>query len=173
MEIADPADLEIVSDYLSSDAVQIRAGMPVEVDRWGGGKTLNGLVRLVEPHGFLKVSALGVEEQRVNVITRFEDPRGAWQALGDGYRVETRVVIWDRPEALQVPISSLYRQGTGWAVFAVESGRARVRTVAVGRRGSLNAEVLHGLQEGATVVVHPPDTLSDNTRIAARTAPRP
>ena len=173
MEIADPADLEIVSDYLSSDAVQIRAGMPVDVDRWGGGKTLNAIVRLVEPHGFLKVSALGVEEQRVNVITRFEDPRGAWQALGDGYRVETRVVIWDRPDALRVPISSLYRQGDGWAVFVVQDGRARIRRIELGRRGSLNAEVLKGLGEGATVVLHPPDTLSDDARVAARTASRP
>ena len=173
MEIADPADLEIVSDYLSTDAVQIRAGMPVEVDRWGGGKTLSGIVRLVEPHGFLKVSALGVEEQRVNVITRFEDPRGAWQALGDGYRVETRVVIWDRPDALQVPISSLYRQGNGWAVFVAEDGRAHIRTIELGRRGSLNAEVLKGLQQGATVVLHPPDTLSDDARVVVRTASRP
>ena len=168
MEIADPADLEIVSDYLSTDAVQIRAGMPVDVDRWGGGQTLKGVVRLIEPHGFLKVSALGVEEQRVNVITRFEDPRGAWRALGDGYRVETRVVTWDRPDALQVPISSLYRQGDGWAVFVVRDGRARIQTIEVGHRGSLDAEVLKGLKEGATVVLHPPDTLSDNVRIAIR-----
>jgi HlyD family secretion protein len=129
---------------------------------------LNGLVRLVEPRGFLKVSALGVEEQRVNVITRFNDPRSAWQALGDGYRVETRVVIWDRPDALQVPISSLYRQGDGWAVFLVENGRARLRTIEVGRRGSLDAEVLKGLQEGATVIMHPPDTLGDNARVEVR-----
>jgi HlyD family secretion protein len=168
MEIADPADLEIVSDYLSTDAVQIRLGMPVDVDRWGGDKTLNGLVRLVEPHGFLKVSALGVEEQRVNVITRFDDPRGAWRALGDGYRVETRVVIWDRPDALQVPISSLYRQGDGWAVFVVQDGRAHIRRIEVGRRGSLDAEVLGGLQPGATVVLHPPDTLGDNARVEVR-----
>ena len=172
MEIADPADLEIVSDYLSTDAVQIRAGMPVEVDRWGGGQTLNGRVRLVEPHGFLKVSALGVEEQRVNVISRFEDPRGAWRALGDGYRVETRVVIWDRADALQVPISSLYRQGDGWAVFVVRDGRAHVQPIEVGRRGSLDAEVLKGLQEGATVVLHPPDTLTDNARVSIMAAPR-
>ena len=173
MDIADPADLEIVSDYLSTDAVQIRAGMPVEVDRWGGDKTLSGRVRVVEPHGFLKVSALGVEEQRVNVITRFDDPRDAWRALGDGYRVETRVVIWDRPDALKVPISSLFRQGDGWAVFVVQDGRARLQTIEVGRRGSLDAEVLKGLQEGATVVLHPPDTLSDNARVTVRSASRP
>jgi HlyD family secretion protein len=169
MEIADPADLEIVSDYLSTDAVQIRPGMPVDIDRWGGG-TLHGRVRLVEPHGFLKVSALGVEEQRVNVISRFDDPQSAWRALGDGYRVETRVVIWDRPDALRVPISSLYRQGDGWAVFVVEDGRAHIRTIDVGRRGSLDAEVLKGLQEGATVVMHPPDTLGDNARVDVRAA---
>ncbi len=170
MEIADPADLEIVSDYLSTDAVQMRPGMAVEIDRWGGADTLRGEVRLVEPHGFLKVSALGVEEQRVNVITRFDDPRAAWQALGDGYRVETRVVIWERPNAQKVPISSLFRQGEGWAVYVAAEGRARVRIVDVGRRASLEAEITRGLQDGEQVVLHPPDTLTDGARIEARNA---
>jgi HlyD family secretion protein len=168
MELADPADLEVVSDYLSTDAVQMRPGMPVDIDRWGGGRTLQGVVRLVEPRGFLKVSALGVEEQRVNVITRFEDPSGAWRALGDGYRVETRVTIWSRDDALRVPIGGLFRLGDGWAAFVVEDGRARVRTVEIGHRGALDTEVLKGLQEGEAVIVHPPDTLADNGRVEIR-----
>ena len=112
------------SDYLSTDAVQMRPGMAVVIDRWGGGTPLHGRVRLVEPHGFLKVSALGVEEQRVNVVIAFDDPRSAWQALGDGYRVETHVVLWETADALKVPASALFRQGSGWAVF-VAAGRAR------------------------------------------------
>lgn len=168
MELADPADLEVVSDYLSTDAVQMRPGMPVDIDRWGGGSTLHGKVRLVEPRGFLKVSALGVEEQRVNVITRFDDTSGAWRALGDGYRVETRVTIWSRDDALRIPIGGLFRQGEGWAAFVVADGRARARTVEIGHRGALETEVLDGLQEGESVVVHPPDTLSDNARVEVR-----
>jgi HlyD family secretion protein len=168
MELADPADLEVVSDYLSTDAVQMRPGMPVDIDRWGGGSTLRGQVRLVEPRGFLKVSALGVEEQRVNVITRFDDTSSAWRALGDGYRVETRVTIWSRDDALRIPIGGLFRQGEGWAAFVVAGGRARVRTVEIGHRGALETEILKGLQEGESVVVHPPDTLSDNARVEIR-----
>ncbi len=170
MEIADPADLEVVSDYLSTDAVQMRPGMPVDIDRWGGGSTLHGVVRLVEPRGFLKVSALGVEEQRVNVIARFDDTSSAWRALGDGYRVETRVTIWSRDDALRIPIGALFRQGEGWAAFVVADGRAHVRTVEVGHRGALETEVLNGLTEGDVVIVHPPDTLSDNARVEVRQA---
>ncbi|HVB38505.1 MAG TPA: efflux RND transporter periplasmic adaptor subunit [Vicinamibacterales bacterium] len=168
MEIADPADLEIISDYLSTDAVQMRPGMPVEIDRWGGPQPLRGRVRLIEPYGFLKVSALGVEEQRVNVHIEFEDPRTAWRKLGDGYRVETRVIIWQRTNVLKVPTSALFRQGDRWAVYLSDGGRARLRTIEIGQRSGLEAEVLKGLQQGDRVVLHPPDTLTDGTRIEGR-----
>lgn len=165
MDIADPADLEIISDYLSTDAVQMRPGMPVEISGWGGPKPLRGRVRLIEPYGFLKVSALGVEEQRVNVHIDFEDPRTAWSRLGDGYRVETSVIIWQEADVLKVPTSALFRHGDQWAVYVDDGGRARLRIVDVGERGGLEAQVTKGLQAGERVVLHPPDTLTDGTRI--------
>jgi HlyD family secretion protein len=168
LEIADPADLEVVSDYLSTDAVEMRPGMPVEIDRWGGDRVLEGAVRLVDPHGFTKVSALGVEEQRVNVITRFVQPRTDWSVLGDGYRVETRVIVWQRSGVLKVPESSLFRRGEKWAVFVDENGRARERTIEVGRRNGLEAEVVKGLSEGERVVLHPPENLTPGARIEPR-----
>jgi HlyD family secretion protein len=168
LEIADRGDLEVVSDYLSADAVQMRPGMPVVIDRWGGDVPLDGAVRLVEPEGFVKVSALGVEEQRVNVITRLVDPWPEWRALGDGYRVETHVVIWEKPNVLKVPVGSLFRQGEAWAVFVDDHGRARRRTVTIGHRGGLEAEVLGGLHDGEGVVLYPPESLNAGARISSR-----
>jgi len=168
LELGDPHHLEIVSDLLSTDAVKVKPGNTVLIVQWGEDRTLRGRVRLVEPSGFMKISALGVEEQRVNVIVDFEDPEEAWAALGDGYRVEVRVVIWEGQDVLQVPTSSLFRKGEKWAVFAVDSGRARVRTIELGQRNGLSAQVLSGLEEGDTVVVHPSDSLEDGARIARR-----
>jgi len=168
LELGDPSNLEIVSDLLSTDAVKVSPGDPVLIEQWGGDKTLRGRVRRVEPSGFMKVSALGVEEQRVNIVVDFEDPLEAWQALGDGYRVEVRVVVWEQPEVLQLPTSALFRHGEEWAVFAVEGDRARLRTVEIGRRNGLEAQVVSGLAEGARVVVHPSDTLHDGARVTAR-----
>lgn len=165
VEIANVADLEIAADYLSTDAVKIRAGMPAIIDRWGGGAPLKGTVRLVEPSGFVKVSALGVEEQRVNVIVDFDDPRSAWQGLGDGYRVEVRVIEWEQPNVLQVPTGALFRDGEAWAVFVVQSGVAHLRHVEIGRQTSLQAEVRSGLAEGDRVVVHPSDRVADGVRV--------
>ena len=166
--LGDPRRLEIVSDLLSSDAVKVSPGAPVLIEQWGGEKTLRGRVRRVEPSGFMKISALGVEEQRVNVIVDFEDPGEAWEALGDGYRVEVRIVIWQADDVLKVPTSSLFRHGEDWAVFAVDSGRARRRTVEVGRRNGLEAQVVSGLEAGQAVVVHPSDSLTDGARVARR-----
>jgi HlyD family secretion protein len=168
LELGDPRRLEIVSDLLSTDAVKVRPGNPVLIEQWGGDRTLGGRVRRVEPSGFMKISALGVEEQRVNVVVDFDDPAGAWAALGDGYRVEVRIVIWEAPEVVKVPTTSLFRRGEEWAVFAVEGGRARERPVGVGRRNGLEAEITSGLAAGARVIVHPSDRVQDGTRVAAR-----
>jgi HlyD family secretion protein len=142
--------------------------MPVEIERWGGERPLSGRVRRVEPGGFLKISALGVEEQRVNVVIEFEDPRQAWAALGDGYRVEVRVVTWQGSDVIKVPGSALFRQGNGWAVFLVRGRSAELRTVEVGHRGELEAEIRSGLAPGDKVVVHPPDGLEPGAKLKPR-----
>lgn len=169
LEVADPSRLEIVSDYLSTDAVKIDAGSRVLIEQWGGDRPLEGMVRLVEPSGFTKVSALGVEEQRVNVVIDFEDPQGAWQALGDGFRVEVRVVIHENPEAAKIPSSALFRHGDGWAVYRVDGERAVLTPIDIGRRNAVEAEVVGGLDVGATVVLHPSDALTDGQQVEART----
>ena len=168
LELADPTDLEIVSDMLSVDAVQIEAGDDVLIDQWGGTTELRGRVRLVEPSGFMKISALGVEEQRVNIIVDFADVRDAWQTLGDGYRVEVRVIIWERDEVLKVPTSSLFRAGDDWAVYRVVEGRALRQAVDIGQRNGLEAEVLAGLSADDQVVVHPSDAVLDGVATVER-----
>ena len=168
LEVGDPADLEIVSDLLSTDAVKVRRGQKVLIEQWGGERPLHGVVRRVEPSGFMKVSALGVEEQRVNVIVDFEDPREAWQTLGDGFRVEVRIVTWEQDDVLTVPTSSLFRQGEGWAVYAVEDGKAVLTPVEVGRRNGLAAQVQDGLDEGRQVIVHPSDAIADGVKVEQR-----
>ena len=170
LEIGDPASLEIVSDLLSTDAVRISPGDAVRIEQWGGNNPLNGRVRRVEPSGFMKVSALGVEEQRVNVIVDFVDPPEEAHQLGDGYRVEVRVVIWRDDKALKVPTGSLFRRGDEWAVFVMENGRARLQPVEPGQRNDREGQVLKGLAEGQTVVLHPPDTLAEGMRLKVRGA---
>ncbi len=168
LEVGDPADLEIVSDLLSTDAVKIRPGNKILIEEWGGGNPLRGRVRRIEPSGFTKISALGIEEQRVNVIIDFEDSREAWEALGDGYRVEVRITIWEREDVLKIPTSSLFRDGERWAVFTVEEGKAVRRTVEIGQRNGLEAEVLSGFSEGEMVLVHPSDAISDGVAVTSR-----
>lgn len=170
IEVADPGRLEIVSDFLSEDAVRIAPGAAVRIERWGGDGVLRGRVRLVEPSGFTKISALGVEEQRVNVVIDFEDPREAWEALGDGFRVETRVVAWEGEDVLKVPTSALFRHDEGWAVFVADGDRARLASVDVGWRNGVEAQVLGGLSEGDRVVLHPSDTVADGVGVTARDA---
>jgi HlyD family secretion protein len=168
LEVGDPSRLEVVSDLLSTDAVQVSPADRVEMVQWGGGTPLAGRVRRVEPSGFMKVSALGVEEQRVNVIIDFVDPGAAARVLGDAYRVEVRIVTWEGNDVLHVPVGSLFRRGNDWSVFVVHDGRAAVRTVQIGHRNGTAAEVLEGLEAGAVVVLHPPDTLTDGARVTPR-----
>jgi HlyD family secretion protein len=182
LEIGDPRQLEIVADLLSTDAVRVKPGTRTIVDEWGGSKPIDARVRRVEPAGFTKISALGVEEQRVNVILDFVDPAAAWAALGDAYRVEVRVVIWEAANVLKVPTSALFRTSTGalrpdsgegngekWAVYVVENGRAHRAIVELGHQTGQEAEVLSGLSEGTRVILHPADTLTDGARVEART----
>jgi HlyD family secretion protein len=162
VEIGNPGELEIVADFLSADAVRIRPGQPVRIEQWGGAP-LTGHVRHVEPSGFTRVSALGVEEQRVNVIFDFVDEPP--EAIGDNFRVEVRVIVDRREQVLMVPLGSLFRRDEAWTAFAVVDGRATRRTVAIGARSRTHAEVLSGLDEGSLVVLYPPDTLADDVRV--------
>lgn len=169
IEIADPELLEIVSDLLSTDAVKVRSGQRVMIEQWGGDQAIQGRVRRVEPYGFTKISALGVEEQRVNVVVDFEDPREAWSLLGDGYRVEVRIVIWEEENVLKVPTGSLFRSGEDWAVFRVNSENvAQLQTIELGRRNALEAEVQSGLDEGDRVLLHPSDDVQDGVGVVER-----
>jgi HlyD family secretion protein len=164
VELGDPQDLEIVVDVLSSDAAQIAAAMPVELEGWGGDRVLRGHVRVVEPSGFTRISALGVEEQRVKVIVALDEIPAA---LGDGFRVEARIVLW-RGDALSVPASAVFRDHEHWAVYAVQAGRAHVEPVEVGHRGRLDVEITSGLRDGAAVIVHPSDQVVEGARVTAR-----
>jgi len=168
LEIGDPADLEIVLDLLSTDAVNVRPGAGVTVERWGGPRLLAAAVRNVEPAGSTKVSALGIEEQRVNVIADFTEPPATRASLGDGYRVEARVVVADLHDVLRVPLAALFRSGDDWAVFTVAGPKAALARVTLGQRSDRWAEVLSGLADGAPVVLHPGDRLRDGGAVQAR-----
>lgn len=170
VEIGNPLDLEIVSDLLSTDAVQVRPGARVLLEQWGGDQTLEARVRRVEPSGFMKISALGVEEQRVNVIMDVADPASAPAALGDGFRTEVRIVIWEASDVVQVPTSALFRQRDAWAVYVIAGDVVRLTEVTIGHRNGQVAEVLSGVSSGDAVVAHPPDTLSDGAGVSVRGA---
>jgi len=166
VEVGDPRNLEAVIDLVSEDAARVAAGDRCEITAWGGGKPLAGAVRVVEPRGFTKVSPLGVEEQRVSVTIDFENDREAWTVLGDRFRVEVRIAVWEGQDVLQVPTASLFRTGDQWSVFVFDEGRARLRLIGVGRQTPTATEVASGLEAGAVVVVHPPEAVSDGGRIA-------
>jgi len=167
VDIGDPFDLEVVADLLSTDAVQVRVGAPVRIDGWGGS-VIRGKVVRVDPAGFLKVSALGIEEQRVRVTIDFADPPEAWSRLGHDFRVIVHVVTWSADDVLTVPVSALFRRGDEWALFAIENGRAHTTIVKIGHRNNRLAEVIGGVSQGAQVVVHPSDRVSDGTRVGQR-----
>ncbi len=169
LEIGDPTSLEIEVEVLSRDAVQLQPGMKVRFERWGGESPILGRVRVVEPVGFTKISALGVEEQRVLVICSFNETTDETRRLGDGYRVEGTFILWEEDDVLQVPTSSLFEipEG-GWAVFAIIEGRARQRRVEIGQRSGLATQILSGLDRGETVISHPDEEIEDGTRVGVR-----
>lgn len=140
----------------------------LHIERWGGGTTLEGRVRQVEPFGFTKTSALGIEEQRVNVIIDLTSPPEAWTRLAHGYQVDVRIVLWEEKDALTLPLLALFRDGEEWAVFIDSDGRAELRHVTIGRRNSSVAEVIGGIKEGERVVLHPSDRVQSAVRIAGR-----
>ena len=165
LEIGDPQTLEVEVDLLSADAVRVLPGMRVLFSRWGGEKELSGVVKRVEPHGFTKISALGVEEQRVWVIVNFVEPAESLKRLGDGYRLEANFILWHEDAVLKVPGSALFRFDNAWALFVVEEGRAHQRRVEIGRRGGIYVQILSGLKTGTTVVNHPGDTIVDGCQV--------
>ncbi|TGR08217.1 HlyD family efflux transporter periplasmic adaptor subunit [Mesorhizobium sp. M4B.F.Ca.ET.190.01.1.1] len=167
IEIGDPLDLEIVADLLSTDAVRIRQGAPVWIDNWGG-PPLQGRVSRVDPAGFTKVSALGIEEQRVHTTIDLTDAPAKWSVLGHDYRVIVHVTIWKADNVLTVPVGALFRLGDDWAVFAVRDGHAQATIIKVGQRDNRTAEVLSGLAAGDRVVLHPSDRVTDGVTVAER-----
>lgn len=166
LEVGDLEDLEVVVDVLTADAVRIPNGAQVRLHRWGGAAPLEGRVRRVEPSAFTRVSALGVEEQRVRVLVDPSGDPGSWSALGDGFRVETEIVVWSADRVTKVPQSALFRRGGQWATFVVRDGRAALEPVDIGQRSGHEAQVLGGLPPGTTVIVYPSDRVVDGARVA-------
>jgi HlyD family secretion protein len=165
LTLGDLRGLEVVIELLSSEAVKVSPGMPVLLEGWGGSEPLRARVRLVEPYAVTKVSALGIEEKRVNVIADFVDPPGA---LGDGFRVTARIVTWSADSVLKVPTSALFRCDQAWCVFSVVNHRAKRRVVEVGHRNPLEAEVVRGLNAGELVIRHPGNQITEGSRVAPR-----
>jgi len=165
VDIAQTSELEVVADVLSTDAVRVQPGQSMLIEDWGGADTLRATVRTVGPGAFTRISALGVEEQRVEVVGELRDPP---PSLGDGYRVTARVVVWDRPTELRVPVAALFRRDQTWVVFRIEDDRARLRTLRIGERGAEWAQVLEGLEEGDRVVLYPSDQVVDDTPVSVR-----
>lgn len=168
LELGDPADLEVEVDVLSRDAVRIKPGAAVLLEHWGGDRPLHGRVRLVEPSAFTKISTLGVEEQRVNVIVDLVDPPEERTALGDGFRVEARIVAAEATDVVKAPTSALFRADDHWAVFAVTDGVAHQQVVEVGLQNGLEAEIEEGLAPGDAVIVHPGDNVTEGVEVAQR-----
>jgi HlyD family secretion protein len=168
VELGDPRDLEIVVQALSRDAVQIRPGAEAFLEQWGGDKPLRARVRRIEPAGFTKISALGVEEQRVNVLLDFVDPFETRSSLGDGFRVESRIVVWEKPDAVKIPAGALFRDNGEHAAFKVEGGVATLQKLQIGRINAVEAEVLGGLVPGDEVVLHPGDRVKSGVKVVPR-----
>ncbi|WP_372798378.1 efflux RND transporter periplasmic adaptor subunit [Litorivivens sp.] len=167
LELGDPRALEVAVDMLSFDAIRVRAGTRVLIDRWGG-EPIDAVVRLIEPVGFTKVSALGVEEQRVWVILDITSPYEYWQRLGDGYRVEARFILWQADDVLQVPNAAVFRSGGNWGLYVLDGRVARFKQVSVGERSGLHAQILTGIEPGTQVILHPDSSIEDGTRVRVR-----
>jgi HlyD family secretion protein len=165
LELGNPADLEVIVDLLTTDAALVRDGAKVALERWGGATPLVGRVRRVEPSGFTKISALGVEEQRVWVVIDIVSAREAWTTLGDGYRMDVKIIVDEMEKATVVPIGCLFRRGDAWQAFVADRGIARLRTVKLSRRSGRLAAVAEGLRAGETVIVYPPQALQDGSPI--------
>jgi HlyD family secretion protein len=168
LEIGDPSALEVEVDLLSADAVRIHPGTRVVFERWGGAGALEGAVRVIEPAGFTKVSALGVEEQRVWVIVAFTSAATRWQRLGDGYRVEASFILWEGKDILQIPASALFRDKDGWALYVIEQGKAIKRAVQSGQGNGLVIQITSGIKAGEQVIAHPDDRVRDGVSVTAR-----
>jgi HlyD family secretion protein len=167
IEIGNPENLEVVVDLLTTDAVQVQTGLPVRVDGWGG-PTLSGRVLRVDPAGFVKISALGIEEQRVRTRIELTDPPEQWAQLGHDYRVVVHITVWSERDVLTVPVSALFREGESWAVFVLRDGRARTMPVKVGHRNDRFGEVLSGIDGGDLVILHPSDRIRDGVPVTER-----
>ncbi len=167
LELGDPRALEVAVDMLSFDAIRVRAGTRVLIDRWGG-EPIDAVVRLIEPVGFTKVSALGVEEQRVWVILDITSPYEYWQRLGDGYRVEARFILWQADDVLQVPNAAVFRSGGNWGLYVLDGRVARFKQVSVGERSGLYAQILTGIEPETQVILHPDSSIEDGTRVRVR-----
>jgi len=165
LEIGDPQTLEVEVDLLSADAVRVQPGTRVLFSRWGGEKELSGVVKRVEPHGFTKFSALGVEEQRVWVIVNFVEQAESLKRLGDGYRLEANFILWHEDAVLKVPGSALFRLDDGWALFVVKEGRALQQLVEIGHRGGIYVQIISGLKVGATIINYPGDRIVDGCQV--------
>lgn len=169
LEIGDPlGDLEIVCELLSTDAVKVSPGDRVIIDKWGGEPPLEGAVEKIEPWGFTKYSALGVEEQRVNAVIKFAGAEESRRRLGHGYRVEVKVVIWEDEAALTIPSSAVFRTGDKWAVFEFERGKARQRIIDIGRNNGISTEVTNGLEEGDRIILYPGNRIADGVAVRQR-----
>lgn len=171
VEIGDPRDLEVVVDLISADAVKVRPGAEAAITDWGGERDLAARVRRIEPSGFTKTSALGIDEQRVNVRLDPLGDKADWAAIGDGFRVIARITVWSADKVTQLPVEAMFRRGDGWAVFAVRDGQAVLTPIAVGHANERAAEVVDGLAPGDVVIVHPSDRIADGTPVTAMTAP--
>ncbi len=165
LEIGDPADLEVVVEVLSRDGAAILPGARVELEQWGGGEPLLGRVRLVEPAAFTKISALGVEEQRVNVIADLLTPPEQRPTVGDNFRVEARIIVWEANDALKVPVGALFRRGDQWATFVPTDDYAQLRLVKVGRSSGTETQILEGLKAGEKVILYPGSRVKEGQRV--------